>query len=724
MAYLLDTLPDYISEVLLSDEYFTFLSEITTKYSLNEQQDASVNEIVNDLFARKVQVRDLVAVVREKCGVSDEVARSIARDIVLNTALVFPIYFGDQTALYRELGGDPSDLETSETFKALMGYVLEKVKTRVDDLEAIDFEKEAVDTKRFFTNELVDTIKAPDAEYKASFNNMLIALLAKVDGFAQELVQAMLVSAELLGTKTLVVDGARVAPNVGNWLKDYISYCEGDVSTITIAKYIAESPAVKELGEEDRTALNKLLETFRVLRNFPDSLAKTPPEQWMIIPYRLEEAPIPATPGIADVQVSQPATSLPVEQSPSVVASPEVPAQAPAPIPVAPIAAAPVIPSETSSPRIETPTVQGPVTSPVTVSMEQYQTYADMVIDRSGLFFGNDQVKKRVRSSVVTYLKDIRDQFELKAILAQAVDAGGAGLAEAQADAMVKMAIALHDDLRAGRVPVAQTPVVPNKPVEVPPAPVVTPAQVSNPEPVQVAAELPVASTPIASPQVVATPSVSSFTRVHAVKPPKPTNAPRLTIEEVDGVPTIVQKKSEPKSELKQRDVKEQTIEMIPAVEPVVPVAQPVPAPVAVSSNSTDEGVSIPVILRKTAPSPYKTQLADVKASPQLIDPVEELRIFTLTDFRRLHSDPMEAVKRIYQKIQLLEKDSFARRQAGIAAWHENEVSRLYQEIGTQIFRKGASQDQVVAERTAAGQPTLTSKELDALMELNEMMSF
>lgn len=70
-----------------------------------------------------------------------------------------------------------------------------------------------------------------------------------------------------------------------------------------------------------------------------------------------------------------------------------------------------------------------------------------------------------------------------------------------------------------------------------------------------------------------------------------------------------------------------------------------------------------------------KPVLHDVVAKPMEMTPVDEVRYFSLTDFRRLAADPAEAARRLRQKFANLKDESIVLYLEGLAAWR---VSPLY----------------------------------------------
>ncbi len=129
------------------------------------------------------------------------------------------------------------------------------------------------------------------------------------------------------------------------------------------------------------------------------------------------------------------------------------------------------------------------------------------------------------------------------------------------------------------------------------------------------------------------------------------------------------------------------------------------------------------------APAPASTafaqrpKLEDVKASPKLTGPVEELRAITIVDFRRLSKDPKEACVKVKDKIDLLTEQSYTRRNEGIAAWTASEVVRTYLELMHESLN-GTPLPEAVAAREAQKKPALTPDEFRAISELSRQLRY
>jgi hypothetical protein len=147
----------------------------------------------------------------------------------------------------------------------------------------------------------------------------------------------------------------------------------------------------------------------------------------------------------------------------------------------------------------------------------------------------------------------------------------------------------------------------------------------------------------------------------------------------------------------------------LPKPEPIKP---PVPAPVATPAQAA-----------APTPTPDKKMVSDVKFTPKLTGPVEELKSMRLKDFRHLSKDPAEATLKISDKIDLLQEQQFEMKTAGIKAWQDSPVNRLYLEMLRQSL-EGKPVAEVIKERTDMKDPVLSKAEFDAIMALNRKLRF
>ncbi len=116
-----------------------------------------------------------------------------------------------------------------------------------------------------------------------------------------------------------------------------------------------------------------------------------------------------------------------------------------------------------------------------------------------------------------------------------------------------------------------------------------------------------------------------------------------------------------------------------------------------------------------------KPRVQDVHSSKRLSGPVDELQAMTLTDFRRLSSEPAQAAQRIHDMIDLLEEQGYGKRVAGIHAFRTSALEQLYLSITQDALLGGKGVDDILATESAQG---MKKAEYQALMKLNEVIRF
>ncbi len=114
-----------------------------------------------------------------------------------------------------------------------------------------------------------------------------------------------------------------------------------------------------------------------------------------------------------------------------------------------------------------------------------------------------------------------------------------------------------------------------------------------------------------------------------------------------------------------------------------------------------------------------KPAMHDVKAPPNLTNPVSELKSYTLEDFHRLHKDAKEAALKIEGKIRLLGQESFVHMKKGEAAWKQSEVMTIYKEQLQQSIVGNLPLSEVIVKRKANDLLVLEENEVAALTDLS-----
>ena len=343
--------------------------------------------------------------------------------------------------------------------------------------------------------------------------------------------------------------------------------------------------------------------------------------------------------------------------------------------------------------------VPAPTATPSDISPQADAEIAK-IIEESHIHFNDEDTERRFKTIVLSRLRGVRNAVQTQEAFIRAMADGGMGFDEATAQRMLAIVNKHHlirDDglhQQSAEKSFADLQAEANALLKSNAAIARDVAKVAGPSISAIPA-------PAAAPTVV---KPSNYFDASPARPLTPVSR-KL-------VPAAASPKPVPEAVTQPASPERERGEPLPPKPAVVAKKTPPAAPV--------EPVAMPRPM--TSPDPYKPKVQDVKFEPKLTGPVEEIRSMTLTDFRRLASTPQDAIEKVLEKIQLLEEESFGQKVAAIRAWKENEVNRLYLVLGNQSMEQQQSLTDIIAQREAAGQPTLTSTELEAVFELNKKL--
>lgn len=120
-----------------------------------------------------------------------------------------------------------------------------------------------------------------------------------------------------------------------------------------------------------------------------------------------------------------------------------------------------------------------------------------------------------------------------------------------------------------------------------------------------------------------------------------------------------------------------------------------------------------------------KIPVADVVVPPTATrGPLEQLQYMAIGDFRRLSSDPQQATEKIAALIESLSKVSDEEYVAGVRAWRQSAVVRLYLTLAAEALQSGLTLAEVSSQHRSSGQESLTPAEILALQGLNDKLRF
>jgi len=130
-----------------------------------------------------------------------------------------------------------------------------------------------------------------------------------------------------------------------------------------------------------------------------------------------------------------------------------------------------------------------------------------------------------------------------------------------------------------------------------------------------------------------------------------------------------------------------------------------------------------PVVNLKIS-STGKIKMDDIRFTPQVLGPVDELRYMSLKTFRRLNPDPTKATASIKEKLENLGRDDYAKKIQGIVAWQESPLNKLYLAVCRQALSLGKPVTDVLQDELKREPSSLKPEELSAIIALNHLLKF
>ncbi|MBI4457888.1 hypothetical protein HY633_02910 [Candidatus Uhrbacteria bacterium] len=323
----------------------------------------------------------------------------------------------------------------------------------------------------------------------------------------------------------------------------------------------------------------------------------------------------------------------------------------------------------------------------------------DETVTITKVSFPDEDLQKRYRTAVSLYFRDLRDALETKSKFTMPVAQGGLGFSAADTDRIMSVLAAKAGEFR--ELMSSRASASKQRYVELQTKKVLTAEEEmlkrEQEELERRFAELTAASKKGSPPPVPKVPGTAPkvIPVIAVAKTPAP--APKPIVVAPPNLP----------------------IEPAPAPKPAMP-PMPIPAPMPQlprpAAPPPPAAISQPV-------APSKPTMADVTPIHKLVGPVEELRQMTIKDFRRLSKDPKEATLKIKDKIDLMGEQSFDVKTQGIKAWQDSEPSRLYLDLLKRSL-EGRPVADLIADREAKSEPTLSKAEFDAIMVLNRTLRF
>lgn len=348
-----------------------------------------------------------------------------------------------------------------------------------------------------------------------------------------------------------------------------------------------------------------------------------------------------------------------------------------------------------------------------------------LLIKETGLNLPSENLVARFKMIIATYLKGIRNKIDTRAALAKDVKIGGLNLNDSEIDRVIKVCEQdAFKNLAYAAAPVLGAAPKPSAPAtrlgkimaaaEVPRPNVkiaeydlkqaIASGQIKKPaaldprhELVEPAKELDLPQPELAAAALTATP----------VKAPSVVGAPQPVFVQKPVATPIASRQFAPSA----------SAPIISIPPPPLPVA-PVTAPVGPAKTPAAPSRPAP------APSNVRPQMHDIKPMPKVMGPLEELQFLDIVNFRRLGKTPAESTAKIFAKIKLLEEDGYDKMVAGVHAWRQSLVNRLYLALVREAVNKNRPLQAELADRQKENKESLNWEEIQAIMALNSKLVF
>ncbi len=149
--------------------------------------------------------------------------------------------------------------------------------------------------------------------------------------------------------------------------------------------------------------------------------------------------------------------------------------------------------------------------------------------------------------------------------------------------------------------------------------------------------------------------------------------------------------------------------------EKFLPVEKAAPIAAAISSSKREQ--SRPQFNISSTQAPRAMQ--DIVSTEKVMGPVEELKYVSLTDFRRLSKNPVEAAKRLGQKFVNLKEESYLLFLQALSAWRTSPLFQDYLRAVLISLQKGIPLEAVVTGNTE----NIQFPEIQALIEMEKELN-
>lgn len=334
----------------------------------------------------------------------------------------------------------------------------------------------------------------------------------------------------------------------------------------------------------------------------------------------------------------------------------------------------------------------------------------DKILKEAGVNFSSEDMQRRFEQVMRTYLHGVRNRIDTKQTLIKSVEVGGLGIDDKQADKILQEASKFRREPDQPTLQKTKT----------------SQSSVSKDEKNEAEDNKEMKKATTSSGDVDY--DFESLIRGGAKSESKqPEEVKPVEVKKEEVAPLKREKSTYVEAENKgDKDDKEEFIDLTKLEnlkdDRAVDIGKKMRAE-TMTRKGQDGDINI-IQARAAAAADGRIRMEDVKHVPKLTGPIDELREMNVVNFRRLNSNPREAVLKIKKKIAFLEEESYTKRFEGIKAWRQSPVNKLYLEIGQESIINKKPVNVIINNRRQARKPFLSEAEFKAVMDLNKDLRF
>ena len=310
----LNKLPKDVQEFLISMKASELNLLICSENNIDSSNFTKVAEIISRLYFKELEIPELELELINVFGFDEKNVKKMARQIVGIRLLIVDDWLNGKAKKYLEKQGikikdyekyidiqKQAIKEENEFFKEELAddfqeYIPPKLEEEEIKPRKYNEQKEKEDSREIFSGMLSCFLADHVNPFLEDYNSNLIQLFIDDPKFKNELEGLLYTNGEMLTHEKLELDNAPQSPTIGNWIQDFIKvYGSGMFNNLALTKYITESKNAKLLGKEEKKLVQKLLQLYRNLKFFPESLRDVPMEEWEVIPVKKEKETIGQT---------------------------------------------------------------------------------------------------------------------------------------------------------------------------------------------------------------------------------------------------------------------------------------------------------------------------------------------------------------------------------------------------------------------------------------------